>query len=102
LLGLWVRTTASAINENMKVNMLAKTASSDPAHTARASEQTPRTLVTIVCSLWQQAAKDADCSQLTDRGRWGSGKTLRLEASSRCRTLPPAWSQAPVGVTTSH
>ena len=25
-----------------------------------------------------------------------------FDACSRCRTLPPAWSQAPVGVTTSH
>jgi len=25
-----------------------------------------------------------------------------FDACSRCKTLPPAWSQAPVGVTTSH
>jgi len=29
-------------------------------------------------------------------------RTIYFDACCRCRTLPPAWSQAPVGVTTSH
>ena len=33
---------------------------------------------------------------------YSASATDHFDACNRCRTLPPAWSQAPVGVTTSH